>query len=112
MIDLCDFCHAPAHHGACAELLAYTEQVKARMTDDATLVELMAIRTKIAECRQMRLYLTANTLRHRAMSLVECFVDPEWQEEQNDLGIPTPTLRSSLAMSLERETLNGIPVPF
>ena len=31
MINLCDFCHTPAHHGACAELIAYTEQVKARL---------------------------------------------------------------------------------
>ena len=103
---ICTNCAGKHHTWQCPEIHARLH------TDDATLVELMAIRTKIAECRQMRLYLTANTLRHRAMSLVECFVDPEWQEEQNDLGIPTPTLRSSLAMSLERETLNGIPVPF
>lgn len=29
MTDLCDFCHGPAHHGACAELLAFTARVQA-----------------------------------------------------------------------------------
>lgn len=28
---LCDFCHLAAHHGACPELLAYTERVKAKV---------------------------------------------------------------------------------
>jgi len=31
MNDTCDFCHQPAHHGACAALIAFTEQVKARL---------------------------------------------------------------------------------
>jgi len=29
--DACSFCGKIAHHGACAELIAYTEQVKARL---------------------------------------------------------------------------------
>lgn len=30
----CDFCHAPAHLGACPELIAFTEGMKARMFPD------------------------------------------------------------------------------
>lgn len=31
MNDRCDFCGKPAHFGACAAMLAFTERVKARI---------------------------------------------------------------------------------
>lgn len=50
-------------------------------TDDATLIELLALRQRIAECRRQGLWLTVQTLRHEAMSLAERFVDPAWFDE-------------------------------
>lgn len=48
------------------------------MTDNEALIALLDIRQQITDCRAQGLHLTASTLRHKAMSLAETFVDPLW----------------------------------
>lgn len=75
------------------------------MTTEATLDELLHIRQQIADCRHNKLILTANTLRHKAMSLAEAFVDPEWAAEQE--ARPAPVLRDSAAMAADIDPTCG-----
>lgn len=67
------------------------------MSDNETLIALLAIRTKIDSCRHQGLHLTVNTLRHQAMCLAESFVDPVYAAEQD--ARPQPVMRDGVAMS-------------
>lgn len=75
------------------------------MTTDETLIALLELRQQIADCRKQGLILTANTLRHKAMSLAECFTDPQWAAEQET--VIHPPLRDSQAMSQDIDDYCG-----
>lgn len=74
-------------------------------SDDTMLVQLLTIRQQIIDCREQGLHLTATTLRHKAMSLAECFVDPAWNGEQTTIS---PELRRA-CREMAAERVRNIP---
>lgn len=78
------------------------------MSENELSTALLEIQHQIAGCADH--WLVRNTLRQKAAMLAAAFVDAAWAEEQR--FVVHPPLRNSEAMSQERVTVNGVPVPF